>query len=97
LIVKSFISSITGCERGINFGWLFAAFWLKFFRDAGIQAGIDKKYASIFEENRIKADMMMDLDKGLLKEMEITAVGDILAILKHAKRVNEQVRSGKIF
>lgn len=33
----------------------------------------------------------MDLDKDILKEMGITVVGDIIAILKHAKDVYREV------
>lgn len=33
----------------------------------------------------------MDLDKDILKEMGITVIGDIIAILKHAKDVYREV------
>lgn len=35
--------------------------------------------------------MLMDLDKDILKEMGITVIGDIIAILKHAKDVYREV------
>lgn len=35
--------------------------------------------------------MLMDLDKDILKEMGITVIGDIIAILKHAKDVYKEV------
>jgi hypothetical protein len=69
---------------------MFAAFWLGFFRKAGIAPGFDTKYALVFDENRIKMDMLMDLNKECLKDMGITAMGDIIAILKHAKIVHEE-------
>lgn len=66
--------------------------WLRFFREAGIPLGFDTKYALLFDENRIKMDMLMDLNKECLKDMGITAMGDIIAILKHASKTHEEVR-----
>ncbi|XP_025413786.1 uncharacterized protein C19orf47 homolog isoform X1 [Sipha flava] len=61
--------------------------WIKFFSDAGIPSFASSKYATIFYENRIQSNMLMDLDKDILKEMGITVIGDIIGILKHAKDV----------
>lgn len=36
--------------------------------------------------------MLMDLNKEIMNELGITVVGDIIAILKHAKIVYRQVR-----
>jgi len=69
----------------------FLDWWIKFFTDAGIPSFASSKYASIFYENRIQSNMLMDLDKDILKEMEITVIGDIIAILKHAKDVYREV------
>ncbi|CAL8111577.1 unnamed protein product [Orchesella dallaii] len=66
------------------------AMWLSFFRNAGIPAGFDIKYAVIFDENRIRRDMLMDITKECLRDMGITAMGDIIAILKHAKKVYDE-------
>lgn len=59
--------------------------------DTGIPSFASAKYASIFYENRIQSNMLMDLDKDILKEMGITVIGDIIAILKHAKDVYREV------
>jgi len=70
---------------------LFLDWWTRFFSDAGIPSFASSKYATIFYENRIQSNMLMDLDKDILKEMGITVVGDIIAILKHAKDVYREV------
>ena len=36
--------------------------------------------------------MLLDLNKEIMNELGITVVGDIIAILKHAKIVYRQVR-----
>ena len=35
--------------------------------------------------------MLLDLNKEIMNELGVTMVGDIIAILKHAKVVNRQV------
>ena len=59
--------------------------WAKFFCDAGLQEDIAVNYANIFNSNRIKFEFLPDLDKDYLKDMDITIIGDIMAILKYAK------------
>jgi len=36
--------------------------------------------------------MLMDLSKDIMMDLGITVIGDIIAILKHAKQVYRQVR-----
>uniref|UniRef100_A0A8B9Z2G7 DUF5577 domain-containing protein n=1 Tax=Buteo japonicus TaxID=224669 RepID=A0A8B9Z2G7_9AVES len=44
----------------------------------------------MFVDNRIQKNMLMDLNKEIMNELGITVVGDIIAILKHAKIVYRQ-------
>uniref|UniRef100_A0A8D0HGP8 Chromosome 19 open reading frame 47 n=1 Tax=Sphenodon punctatus TaxID=8508 RepID=A0A8D0HGP8_SPHPU len=44
----------------------------------------------MFVDNRIQKNMLMDLTKEIMNELGITIVGDIIAILKHAKVVYRQ-------
>ena len=61
--------------------------WVAFFGDAGIPSAAAKTYAASFVENRIRGDMLADLDKEYLRDMGISVLGDIICILKHAKKV----------
>lgn len=66
------------------------AVWNKFFIQAGVQEIQASKYTAIFSENRIQPGMLEDLDKQVLKDVGISAVGDIISILRHTKEVLEQ-------
>ncbi|XP_029923630.1 uncharacterized protein C19orf47 homolog isoform X2 [Myripristis murdjan] len=64
--------------------------WIQFFKDAGIPAGLAVTYAVSFVDNRIQKTMLMDLSKEIMMDLGITVIGDIIAILKHAKQVYRQ-------
>ncbi|XP_056139561.1 uncharacterized protein C19orf47 homolog isoform X1 [Lampris incognitus] len=64
--------------------------WIQFFKDAGIPAGLAVTYAVSFVDNRIQKNMLMDLSKEIMMDLGITVIGDIIAILKHAKVVYRQ-------
>ncbi|KAM5145985.1 uncharacterized protein C19orf47 homolog isoform 2-T4 [Mantella aurantiaca] len=59
--------------------------WISFFKEAGIPAGPAVNYAVTFVDNRISKNMLLDLNKEIMNELGITVVGDVIAILKHAK------------
>uniref|UniRef100_A0A3Q3WVE9 DUF5577 domain-containing protein n=1 Tax=Mola mola TaxID=94237 RepID=A0A3Q3WVE9_MOLML len=62
-----------------------------------IPAGLAVTYAVSFVDNRIHKNMLMDLSKDIMMDLGITVIGDIIAILKHAKQVHRQVRSNVFF
>ncbi|KAF6736882.1 uncharacterized protein FQA47_014097 [Oryzias melastigma] len=64
--------------------------WIQFFKDAGIPASLAVTYAVSFVDHRIQKNMLMDLSKDIMMDLGITVIGDIIAILKHAKQVYRQ-------
>ena len=60
--------------------------WMRFFLDAGIPPDLAAHYAVTFEQNRMGLDMVGDLDKEYLRDLKITALGDIISILRAAKK-----------
>jgi len=60
--------------------------WMRFFLDAGIPPDSAAHYAVTFEQNRMGLDMVGDLDKEYLRDLKITALGDIISILRAAKK-----------
>ncbi|PIK35417.1 hypothetical protein BSL78_27761 [Apostichopus japonicus] len=69
--------------------------WIKFFTTAGIPAGPATTYATIFVDNRMQINMLMDLNKEYLKDMGVTVMGDIIAILKYAKTAHAEYERDK--
>jgi len=69
-----------------------ASVWFKFFLDAGIPPSDAGNYAVTFTEHRIQPDMLSELTKEYLADMGITVLGDVIAILKHARIEHTKVR-----
>ena len=68
------------------------SYWIKFFTECDIPVSEATNYAISFTDHRIQKDMLMDLTKDYLREMGITVLGDVIAILKHAKTIHSQVK-----
>ncbi|KAK7103895.1 uncharacterized protein C19orf47-like isoform X1 [Littorina saxatilis] len=72
------------------------SYWIKFFTEAQIPAGDAAHYAVLFSDNRIQRGMLLDLTKEYLIDMGITRLGDVIAVLKHAKAVHSQDAKDKV-
>lgn len=64
--------------------------WNKFFLLAGIPHAVAHEYAETFSQHRIRIDMLKEITKDILIDIGIKAMGDIIAILKHAKDLYTQ-------
>ncbi|XP_059085820.1 uncharacterized protein C19orf47 homolog [Tigriopus californicus] len=70
--------------------------WVEFFVGAGIPSRESAQYAQTFHSHRISMEMLLDLNKEYLRDMGITVLGDIIAILKHAKEVQGNMTSHRV-
>ena len=62
--------------------------WVSFFKKAGISPpSAVNTYAAAFVKNKMGNDTLEDLDQENLRQMGITALGNILRILKHTKKI----------
>ncbi|KAA0190560.1 hypothetical protein FBUS_02562, partial [Fasciolopsis buskii] len=64
--------------------------WIDFFESAGVPPTVRKTYAQIFVDHRITDSVVADLEKDHLKDMGITVIGDIIAILKQCKKIGHE-------
>lgn len=64
--------------------------WNQFFLSAGIPDNVANEYAITFSQHRIRIDMLKEITKEILCDMGIRAMGDIIAILRHAKNLCRQ-------
>lgn len=71
--------------------------WKRFFVDSGLPSEISDNYAVIFTENRIRFDMLDELNKEILYDIGIKKIGDVIAILRHAKEVHSNSCREKVF
>uniref|UniRef100_A0A8C5LDY7 Uncharacterized protein C19orf47 homolog n=1 Tax=Jaculus jaculus TaxID=51337 RepID=A0A8C5LDY7_JACJA len=78
------------CRQTLLFQPSATSEWIQFFKEAGIPPGPAVNYAVMFVDNRIQKSMLLDLNKEIMNELGVTVVGDIIAILKHAKVVHRQ-------
>ena len=63
--------------------------WTAFLVSAGVPA-TEATYATIFMDNRINQNTLSDITADHLRLLNITVLGDILAILKHGKTLITQ-------
>ncbi|GIY54262.1 uncharacterized protein C19orf47 homolog [Caerostris darwini] len=70
--------------------------WIQFFRKAGLPPNVAANYALIFFDNRIQVDMLLDLSKEYLYDMDIKVMGDVIAILKYAKEFHNQLAKERV-
>ena len=65
--------------------------WKEFFLDAGISTANADIYSSIFKKHLIREPVLPELNENRLEKMGITAMGDILSILLHLRKLYQKV------
>uniref|UniRef100_A0A915J949 SAM domain-containing protein n=1 Tax=Romanomermis culicivorax TaxID=13658 RepID=A0A915J949_ROMCU len=73
-----------------------SSYWFQFFKNASIPENICLQYSKLFAEHRIQKSQLIDFNKSLLNEIGITAIGDVLAILKCAQKEAEKCSYEKL-
>jgi len=63
--------------------------WLEFFNGAGLPKDAANTYAHSFHENRIQLTMLQDLNKEYLRDLGVYRTGDIILVLKAAKKLQD--------
>lgn len=72
--------------------------WKSFFTEAGLPVEAADNYAILFGfEHRISFDMLPDLNREILADMGIKKMGDVISILRYAKKVSMDSQKQKIF
>lgn len=69
--------------------------WIEFFKEAGIPTGLGANYAVLFCDHRITRSVLGDLTREILFDMGVKAMGDVIAILKHAGLVSREISREK--
>ena len=59
--------------------------WKNFLIKVGISADSAKNYAATFAREKLTKENLQMMDRPMLKELGITAMGEALSILKQAK------------
>ena len=68
--------------------------WEVFFHDAGIPSRQSAEYAQTFSDNRMRLDMLGEINKPVLHDLGVKALGDVIAIIRYAQRKHvESTRS----
>lgn len=62
--------------------------WEKFFEACDLPIKLRKQYADSFVGQRIQPNMLKELDKDMLRELGVNALGDQLAILRYIKQTD---------
>ena len=65
--------------------------WEAFFKGAGIPSRQAVEYSIIFYDNRMRLDMLDEINKEVLRDLGIKAIGDVIAILRFGKQKHAEM------